>query len=296
MLLGAIFPTNEIGNDPIAIRDWAQAAEALGFSSIITYDHVVGAVHEGREPPLSGPYTERDAFHEPFVLFGFLAASTSTIQLQTGVLIAPQRQTALIAKQAAEVDVLSGGRLVLGLGTGWNYVEYETLGLSYAQRGRYLDEQVDVLRKLFREPVVDYSGSFHRIDRAGLLPLPVRDIPIWFGGGSDAALRRAARLGDGFVFAGAGRRVRAQWEQLQGFLSEQQRSVEGFPVTAVIDYALGPDVWIEQRDAWTAVGGTELAVSTMDTNARWRGGSMNGFTSPAEHVAALERYAAALSA
>ncbi|HEY5873926.1 MAG TPA: TIGR03619 family F420-dependent LLM class oxidoreductase, partial [Ilumatobacteraceae bacterium] len=229
MQLGAVFPTNEIGNDPVAIRDWAQAAEALGFSTIITYDHVLGAVREGREPPLTGPYDEHDAFHEPFVLFGYLAATTTTIQLQTGVLIAPQRQTALIAKQATEVDILSGGRLVLGLGTGWNYVEYEALGGEYTQRGRYLDEQVVVLRKLFREPVIDYTGNFHRIDRAGLEPRPGRDIPIWFGGASAAALRRAARCGDGILLTGAGPRIRDLWEQLQGFLVAEQRSVDGFP-------------------------------------------------------------------
>jgi probable F420-dependent oxidoreductase len=294
--LGAVFPTNEIGNDPVAIRDWAQAAESLGFATIITYDHVVGAVHEGREPSLTGPYTEHDAFHEPFVLFGFLAASTTTIQLQTGVLISPQRQTALIAKQATEVDLLSGGRLVLGLGTGWNYVEYEALGQEYSQRGRYLDEQVVVLRQLFREPVIDYTGNFHRIDRAGLLPLPVREIPIWFGGSSERALRRAARNGDGFLLAGAGRRTRELWEQLRGMLVEEQRSVDGFPVTAITDYALGPDAWVEERDTWEAVGAMQLAVSTMDTNARWRGGAMNGFTSPAEHIAALELYAATMGA
>ena len=296
MQLGAVFPTNEIGNDPMAIRDWAQAAEALGFSTIITYDHVLGAVREGREPPLTGPYSEQDAFHEPFVLFGFLAASTTTIQLQTGVLIAPQRQTALIAKQATEVDLLSGGRLVLGLGTGWNYVEYEALGQEYSQRGRYLDEQVVVLRKLFREPVIDYTGNFHRIDRAGLKPLPGRDIPIWFGGASATALRRAARCGDGILLTGAGRRTRELWEQLQGFLVEEQRSVDGFNVTAITDYAFGPDAWVEQRDAWEAAGATQLAVSTMNTDARRRGGAMTGFTSPAEHIAALGRYAAALGA
>ena len=141
------------------------------------------------------------------MLFGYLAAMTTTIELETGVLILPQRQTALVAKQAAEVDLLSGGRLVLGLGTGWNYVEYEALGQEYSQRGRYLDEQVVVLRQLCREPVIDYTGTFHRIDRAGLQPLPGRDIPIWFGGASAAALRRAARCGDGILLTGAGPRI-----------------------------------------------------------------------------------------
>ena len=153
-----------------------------------------------------------------------------------------------------------------------------------------------MLRKLFREPVIDYTGSFHRIDRAGLEPRPGRDIPIWFGGASAAALRRAARCGDGILLTGAGRRTRELWEQLQGFLVEEQRSVDGFPVTAITDYAAGPDVWVEQRDAWEAAGAMQLAVSTMNTDARRRGGAISGFTSPAEHIAALGRYAAVMGA
>ena len=155
MRLGAVFPTTEIGNDPIAVRDYAQAAEALGCVRLTAYDHVLGADHADREPPLRGPYTQHDPFHEPFVLFGFLAAHTTRIELATGVLVLPQRQTALVAKQAAEVDLLSGGRLVLGVGTGWNHVEYTALGTTFRDRARRFDDQVDVLRALWEQELVD---------------------------------------------------------------------------------------------------------------------------------------------
>jgi probable F420-dependent oxidoreductase len=291
----AVFPTNEIGDDPGAVRDWAQTAEGLGFSTIAAYDHVLGAVHAGRDPKLWGPYTEKHPFHEPFVLFGFLAALTNRVTLQTAVVIAPQRQTALLAKQAVQADILSGGRLVLGLGTGWNYVEYEALGMPFDQRGVYLDEQVEVLRLLFSEPLVDYAGRFHRIDRAGLLPLPERRIPIWFGGGSEPALRRAARSGDGFVFGFAGDRTNAMVVRLRELLAEHGRDADSFPITAPVQYVEGPEAWLAQRDAFAAAGGTEFGVQTMDTVSSWRGGPLNGFTTASQHIAALERFAQELA-
>ena len=187
-------------------------------------------MHEDRDPPLPGPYTEHDPFHEPFVLLGFLAGCTSTIELEIGVLVLPQRQTALVAKQAAEVDVLSGGRLVLAVGTGWNYVEYESLGVPFEARGRRLDEQVEVLRMLWREPVVDFTGEFHRIDRAGVAPRPVRgDIPLWYGGGAEAALQRAARNGDGFVFGSVSAHTHERAVRLRELLAEQGRDPRGLP-------------------------------------------------------------------
>ena len=173
-------------------RTMRQTAERLGFSHILAYDHVLGAVHEGRQPPLTGPYTEASTFHEPLVLFGYLAGLTSTIGFVTGIVIVTQRQTALVAKQAAEVAVLSGNRLRLGIGTGWNYVEYEALGVPYRDRGKREEEQVVVLRRLWTSPVVDYTGHFHRIDRAGIQPLLSRPIPIWFGGSVDAVVDRTA--------------------------------------------------------------------------------------------------------
>lgn len=292
MKIGAIFPTTEIGTDPAAIRDWAQAAEGLGLSHAIAFDHVLGAVHEGREPKLTGPYTERDPFHEPFVLFAWLAALTTRLELATGVLILPQRQTALVAKQAVELDLLSGGRLRLGVGTGWNPVEYEALGIDYATRGARLDEQVELLRRLWREPVVDFRGKHHRVDRAGILPLPAREIPIWFGGFSPAAFRRAARLGQGFQFGSAGRGVRAQWEQVQAELAKAGRPLAGFGAEATVDYSKGPDAWRAELEAWREAGGTHFSLRAMDTAAELIGAKRTGFRGPRDYIKALEEFAA----
>ena len=178
MKIGAVFPHLEIGSDPLVIRDWAQAAEEIGYSHLLVYDHVIGAEHEGREPKLWGPYTEESSFHELFVLFGFFAACTKRIGLASGVLILPQRQTVLVAKQAAEVDILSGGRLRLGVGTGWNYVEYDSLNENFTNRGRRQIEQVELLRKLWQEPLVSYEGEYHKVERAGLKPLPSRQLSL----------------------------------------------------------------------------------------------------------------------
>src|SRR5216110_1916665 len=181
MQYGVVFPQIEFGNDVQAIKDYAQTAEGLGYDYLLVYDHVLGA-HPTREPRLTGPYTHEHPFHEPMVLFGFLAAVTRRLQLTTGVIILPQRQTALVAKQAAEVDVLSGGRLRLGIGVGWNPVEYEALGQDFHNRGRRCEEQITVLRALWTQEVVNFKGQWHQISHAGLNPLPVqRPIPIWIG-------------------------------------------------------------------------------------------------------------------
>src|SRR5512146_1256373 len=181
MRYGVVFPQTEFGNDVQAIKDYAQTAEGLGYDYLLVYDHVLGA-HPSREPKLTGPYTNEHPFHEPMVFFGFLAAVTTRLELVTGILILPQRQTALVAKQAAEVDVLSGGRLRFGVGIGWNPVEYEALNENFVNRARRVEEQVTVLRKLWTEPVVEHRGRYLTVDRAGVNPLPVqRPIPIWFG-------------------------------------------------------------------------------------------------------------------
>jgi probable F420-dependent oxidoreductase len=192
-----MFPTRDIGADPAKIRDWAQAAEALGYAYIEVPDHVFGAAaREGWTPR----YNEQDPFHETFVTLGFLAAVTKRIRLSSGILIAPQRQTGLIAKQAAEVDLLSGGRLRLGIGNGWNHVEYEALGTDWATRGARQAEQVRALRQLWSGEVVDFEGRFHHMKGVNIVPPPAqRPIPIWFGGSSDAVVKRAARLGDGWM-------------------------------------------------------------------------------------------------
>lgn len=291
MDIGVVFPTTQIGTDPAAIRDFAQTAEGLGYRRLLAYDHVLGAVHADRDPPLPGPYTENDPFHEPLVLLGFLAACTTTIELATAVLVLPQRQTALVAKQTAEVDVLSGGRFSLAVGTGWNYVEYESLGASFEGRGRRLDEQVEVLRRLWREPVLDYRGEFHRIDRAGIAPRPVRgDIPLYFGGGAETALRRAARSGDGFVFGSASPHTHQRATRLREMLTEQGRDPAAFPLETMIDYSLGPEVWVEQMSAWEASGGSVLALRTMSTGADYHKVARLPLADPDAHIAALAEF------
>jgi probable F420-dependent oxidoreductase len=290
MKIGAVFPTTEIGEDPTAVRDFAQAAEELGYAHLLTYDHVLGAVHADREPRLMGPYTEHHPFHEPFVLFGFLAAATTRLELVTGVLILPQRQTALVAKQAAELDLLSGGRLRLGLGTGWNWVEYESLGTDYDTRGKRFDEQVALLRRLWREDVVDFEGGFHRVARAGILPRPARDIPLWFGGFTPVSLRRAARTGDGFIFGAAGEPMRKLFAGLQGMLREEGRDPAEFGAEALIDYSAGPEVWNAQLDAWRDAGATHISMRAMDSGADFLGAKRAGRKTPAEHIAALETF------
>src|SRR5271170_6157353 len=189
MRLGAVFPQTEIGSDPADVRRWATTVEDLGYDHILAYDHVLGAGTDTR-PGWQG-YTSDTLFHEVFVLYGYLAAVTSRVELVTGVLILPQRQTALVAKQAAEVDVLSGGRLRLGIGVGWNPVEYEALGLPFANRGSRQAAQIDLLRRLWTEELVDFKGEYDAIPHAGLNPLPVqRPIPIWIGGGAEAVVKR----------------------------------------------------------------------------------------------------------
>ena len=198
MKLGVVFPHNEIGTDPVAIRDFAQGAEALGADHILTYDHVLGAAPD-RPGGWSGPYDKDVAFHEPFTLFSFMAAATRTIGFCSCVMILPQRQTALVAKQAAQLAILSDNRFRLGIGTGWNEVEYEALDVPFARRGARQAEQVKLLRQLWTQDTVSYRGRFHTVTQASILPRPTEPVPVWFGGGAPALLERCGRLGDGWV-------------------------------------------------------------------------------------------------
>ena len=282
MEIGVVFPQSEIGSDPSVIKDFAQATEALGYSHLLAYDHVLGA-HPDREPRLTGPYTHETPFHEPFVLFGYLAAVTSTLGLVTGIIILPQRQTALVAKQAAEVDILSNGRLRLGIGTGWNYVEYDSLNEDFHNRGRRQEEQVELLRRLWTEPVVDFTGKWHRIDRAGLKPLPGRSIPIWFGGNDERVMKRAARIGDGMIpqFApnDAGR---AALERLDQYLAENGRDRSGFGIEAQVSLSAGIDKWAAHAESWRQLGANYICVRTMNS----------GLETPEAHIEAIRRYKA----
>ncbi len=282
--IGAVFPHQEIGDDPIVIRDWAQAVEDIGYSHILAYDHVIGAVHAGREPALWGPYTEDDAFHELFVLFGYFAACTSRVGLTSGVVILPQRQTVLVAKQAAQIDILSAQRLRLGVGTGWNYVEYDSLNEDFNTRGRRQEEQVELMRRLWAEPVIDYEGEFHRVDRAGFKPLPKRQIPIWFGGFSPVALRRAARLGDGFIFGAGQQQNLDALNTLRGELAKIDRSAP-FGIEALLNYQSGRGHWRNEVQAWRDAGADYVAM-----RAQALRGQGDGLHSPQAHIDCLSTY------
>jgi probable F420-dependent oxidoreductase len=284
MQVGAVFPQTEIGSDPLAIRDYGQAAEGLGYAHLLIYDHVIGAApgHPGDPRGYS-----RQLFHEPFVLMGYMAACTH-LELVPAVIILPQRQTVLVAKQAAEVDVLTGGRLRLGVGIGWNPVEYEALGMSFRSRAHLIEEQVQVLRLLWSEHFATYRGQFHVINAAGLNPLPMqRPIPIWFGGSAETLLRRVARLGDGWFPQGApDEQMEATLERLRGYIREAGRNPAAVGIEARVDIAgKTPEVWRALSEAWRALGATHLAVNTMGA----------GFVSVDEHIAALRRYRESLA-
>ena len=264
MKIGIVYPQTELGGDPLAVGRFGRAVEALGFDHLVAYEHVLGAVHADRTPPLTGPYTEHHPFHDPFVMFGYLAAITERIGFATGVVILPQRQTALVARQAADVDLLSGGRLRLGVGVGWNHVEYEALGQDFATRGARQEEQIELLRQLFTEPIVDFSGRFDRIDRAALVPKPSGSIPIWLGGSGARAYDRGARLADGFMFIGAGvERTIETWNDLRDRVANAGRSADDFGG----DYLAlsGADIaeLTDEIAAWREAGGTHVSVVTM---------------------------------
>ena len=284
MKIGAVFPHLEIGSDPVVIRDWAQAAEEIGYSHLLVYDHVIGAVHENREPPLWGPYTEQSLFHEIFVLFGYFAACTERVGLASGIVILPQRQTVLVAKQSAEVDLLSGGRLRLGVGTGWNYVEYDSLNENFDDRGQRQEEQVELLRRLWLEPVLNFDGKWHQIDRAGLKPLPGRQIPIWFGGFSDVAFRRAAKIGDGFIFGGSQEQNLQAVDRLKTFLDSEGRFGE-FGIEALVNYQAGADQWVADIQAWIDAGADYVSMRAMALR-----GMGDGLGSAQAHIDALSTY------
>ena len=285
MRVGVVFPQTELGGDPGAVRAYAQRVEELGYTHVLAYDHVVGAdpaVHEG----WNGPYDVHTTFHEPLVMFGYLAAITTSVELVTGVIILPQRQTALVAKQAAEVDLLSGGRLRLGVGIGWNAVEYEALGEDFTNRGKRSAEQIELLRLLWSEQTVNFGGRFHTVTGAGLAPLPVqRPIPVWIGAASEPGYRRAGRLADGWfpmMVPGSG-------------LDHARGIVETAAEQAGRDHAAigmeGRATWSGDLDAvardiaaWRDTGASHLSINTMGA----------GLRSVDDHLAALTRVAEAL--
>ena len=283
MKIGVVFPQTEIGSDPAVIRDYAQTAEGLGFTHILAYDHVLGA-NPDRPGGFTGPYTYQTPFHEVFVLFSYLAGITQHLEFVTGILVLPQRQTALVAKQAAELDVLSGGRLRLGVGLGWNKIEYIALNEDFHTRGKRIEEQVLLLRRLWTEPLVDFKGKWHTIPDAGINPLPVqRPIPIWFGGRDQRALRRAARLGDGWLpNQRSAAEAKPSLAMLDRFLEEAGRSRSEFGLEPRIAYDVGdPKNWEMAMRDWQAEGATHLSFNTMGS----------GLKTPQEHIQAIKKIA-----
>lgn len=263
MKFGVVYPQTELGGDPEAVRRIGLATESLGYDYLLAYDHVVGAVHADREPPLWGPYTENDPFHDPLVMFAYLAGMTERIEFATGVLILPQRQTVLVAKQCADLELMSGGRLRLGVGVGWNYVEYDALGQPFEQRGRRLNEQIGFLRELWRSDVISFTGEFDEIDRGVVIPGPRTPIPIWIGGFSPPAFRRGIELGDGFMFAGKESAVHHALGTLRADAAKRDRSLDDFGLEYLALRASDVDDTVEQAQRWQEIGGTHFAAVSM---------------------------------
>ena len=286
MRIGVVFPQTELGGDVGAVRAYGEGVEALGFTHVLAYDHVIGAdpeVHRG----WAGPYDVRTTFHEPFVLFGYLAAATS-VELVTGIIILPQRQTVLTAKQAAEVDLLTGGRFRLGVGLGWNTVEYEALGKDFSNRGERLDEQVTLMRRLWTEPSVTHNGAHETVTGAGLAPLPVqRPIPVWFGGVAERALRRVGRLADGwFPQVPPGERLEEARAIIRQAAVEAGRDPDALGIEGRVGWETGDvDRLVRQAGKWRDAGASHLGVNTMGA----------GLGSVDDHLAALAKAADSLA-
>lgn len=286
MKLGVVFPQTEIGDNPAVLREYVQTVEGLSYDYLMIYDHVLGA-NPDRPEPWSGPYTYQTMFHEPMVLFGWMAALTQRLEFLTGVLILPQRQTALVAKQAAQVSVLSGGRIRLGVGVGWNKVEYDGLGEDFHVRGKRIEEQVQVLRELWAKPLVNFNGEFDTIPDAGILPLPPQPIQVWFGGGADVVLRRCARLGDGWIpnYMPVSE-LRARVEKMHQYVAEEGRDPQGFGLDVRIEGKRTPkEQWVSQAIEVSEIGATHVALNTMGL----------GFTQLSEHLDALTTFKNAMT-
>jgi len=285
MKIGFVYPQTEFGNDPGAIRDLAQSAEELGFSYVLAYDHVVGVNPE--RPGWDGPYDFQTPFQSPLLLFSFMAGVTKQLGFTTGILILPQRQTTLVAKQAATLDVLSGGRLRLGVGVGWNEPEFTALGENFHDRGQRIEEQVQVLRELWTDPLVNYSGDWHSIPEAGINPLPIQQpIPIWFGGHAEVVLKRAAQLGDGWLpNYRTAEEAQPALAKIDRFLEQAGRDRSEFGLEARIRYAdQNPTQWAQLLEGWRTAGASHISFNTMGA----------GFDTPAEHLEALRMIASSM--
>ncbi len=261
MRFGVVFPQTQLGADPAVLRDFVQAAEGMGYHHLLAYDHVLGA-NPDREGWGGGrPYDYKDMFHEPFTLFSWMAGLTETIGFMTGVLILPQRQTALVAKQATQLDLLSGGRFRMGVGIGWNEVEYTSLGYDFKTRGARVEEQILILRELWTRELVNIEGKFDTIDDAGINPLPQAPIPIWIGGYADVVLRRAARLSDGYVAQeGAPELAKPLCDAFWAYAEEAGRAEQVGLHTRLATENTPESEWEAHIEGWQGNSVTELAV------------------------------------
>lgn len=285
MRVGVTFPQTELGGDQGAVRAYAERVEELGYSHILVYDHVLGAdtaVHTGWK----GPYDVTTTFHEPFVMYGFLAAVTRSLELVTGVIILPQRQTALVAKQAAEVDLLSGGRLRLGIGVGWNAVEYEALGEDFGSRGKRSAEQIGLLRRLWTEQSVTFDGDFDKLTGAGISPMPVqRPIPVWVGAASPPGYKRAGRLADGwFPMMGPGAALDDARAIVEQAATEAGRDPASLGMEGRVDWRGDVDATAQGLAAWATAGASHVSINTMGA----------GLATVDDHLAVLTRVAESL--
>lgn len=286
MRIGVVYPQVEVESDPVAIRDYTQAVEELGFSHILTYSHDLGA-NPNRPGGWQGPYTYRDPFMEPLVLFSFMAGFTHTIEFTTGILIAPQRQTVLLAKQAATLDILCQGRLRLGIGLGWNQVEYQSLNENFHNRGKRVEEQVELLKLLWTQPLVEFQGRWHSIPDAGILPLPVqRPIPIWFGGHHENVLKRVAALGDGWMPNYATpEKAAVALENLNQYIDQAGRDQSEIGIEVRLSSSsLGENGWGDWLTNWKSAGATHASFNSMG----------NGYTKLSQHIEAAERFSAVI--
>ena len=282
MKIGLVFPQTEFGNDVAALHDYTQTAESLGYSHILAYDHVLGT-NPNRPGGWTGPYTYQTPFHEVFVLFSYMAALTTKLEFITGILILPQRETAVVAKQAASLDVLSNGHFRLGIGIGWNKVEMESIGFDFHTRGKRVDEQIDVLKLLFTQELVTFKGQFHNIDDAGLNPLPIqRPIPIWLGGHADAVLRRLARKGDGWLPGyRSAEAAQESLDKLEAYLAENGRTLSDIGLEPRLHITDGPEAWQNYLVGWRDAGATHISFNTMGA----------GLDTPQKHLQAIENFA-----
>jgi probable F420-dependent oxidoreductase len=285
MTFGVVFPQTDFGGDAAAVRDFAQTIEGLGFKHVVAYDHVVGA-NPDRPGGWKGPYTYMSSFLEPFVLFSFMAATAPKLGFLTGIIILPQRQTALVAKQAATLDVLCNGKLRLGVGIGWNDLEYTALGEDFHTRGKRMDEQIQVLRMLWTKPLVNYSGTYHELPDVGIRPLPIQQpIPIWFGGSTAPALQRIAALGDGWLpNFNTCAQARPVWDELRNLMQAAGRNPELMDIEPRVPLNLGgEDKWLSEVEEWKAAGARRISINTLGM----------GYSHPQEHLDAIQRFAKA---